>query len=234
MITTPPRPQVSAPDSGPVLSAAERIANLHNNDSRNPAGPGRTGNRPTRRTGKRHAAKGSRAMALALSVTTSVGLAGGLYYADHAGAVTSTATKATSSTRTGLVAAAAATIAQPAAQTAAATSTQTAAATSPATSVAASANGLVSGTYDGASIDTRYGPVQVEIAVANGQISTVTVIASPDADRKSVQINSNAVPTLNSETMSAQTANIDSVSGATYTSDAYKQSLQSALDQARV
>jgi uncharacterized protein with FMN-binding domain len=55
----------------------------------------------------------------------------------------------------------------------------------------------------------------------------------PDTDNKSVRINSRALPTLRTEVLTAQTANVDSVSGATYTSDGYVSSLQSAIDQAR-
>jgi len=71
-----------------------------------------------------------------------------------------------------------------------------------------------------------------QITVSGGQITAVEAIQTPTDDRKSITINQRATPTLASEALSAQSADIDTVSGATYTSDSYKASLQSALDQA--
>jgi uncharacterized protein with FMN-binding domain len=73
--------------------------------------------------------------------------------------------------------------------------------------------------------------VQVEITVANGKITTVNVPVYPTDNPKDQEINSHALPELIQETLDAQSANIDMVSGATVTSDGYLQSLQSALDQ---
>lgn len=87
--------------------------------------------------------------------------------------------------------------------------------------------------YNGNVIDTRYGPVQVQVQFTNGTISEVAVIAYPDGDSESVRINARALPTLRTEVLTAQSAQIDTVSGATYTTNAYKKSLQSAIDQAR-
>ena len=81
-------------------------------------------------------------------------------------------------------------------------------------------------------VDTRYGPVQVEITVANGQLTDVTALQLPSDDRRSASISSRAEPMLRSEALAAQSASIDGVSGATYTSDGYAQSLQAALDAA--
>lgn len=89
-------------------------------------------------------------------------------------------------------------------------------------------------TYTGGVADANYGPVQVQITVANGKITAVDAVQYPNGDGHSQRINSYAVPTLNSEALAAQSAQIDSVSGATYTSDAYVQSLQSALDAAHL
>jgi uncharacterized protein with FMN-binding domain len=61
----------------------------------------------------------------------------------------------------------------------------------------------------------------------------VSVLRYPDGDRKSVSINNRALPRLIKETATAQSAEVDTVSGATYTSGSYRQSLQSAIDQAR-
>jgi uncharacterized protein with FMN-binding domain len=87
-------------------------------------------------------------------------------------------------------------------------------------------------TYTGSSVDTQYGPVQVQITVSNGKITAANAIEYPTNGSRDQQINSYAIPQLNSEAVSAQSANIDMVSGASYTSDGYAQSLQSALDQA--
>jgi uncharacterized protein with FMN-binding domain len=103
----------------------------------------------------------------------------------------------------------------------------------PATAAPKAASGLVAGTFDGDVIDTRWGPVQVAVTIANGKITNVATLASPNDKQKSISINSRATPILRSEALSAQSANIDGVSGATYTSEGYAQSLQSALDQAR-
>jgi len=74
--------------------------------------------------------------------------------------------------------------------------------------------------------------VQVQITVANGTVTAVDVVEYPTSNGRDQQINARAVPTLVQETLQAQSAGIDMVSGATYTSDGYLQSLQSALDQA--
>ena len=87
-------------------------------------------------------------------------------------------------------------------------------------------------TYTGSSVDTRYGPVQVQVTVRSGRITTVTAINYPDNDPRDAQINSYAIPALGNEATSANSANIDMISGATYTSQGYISSLQSALDQA--
>ena len=89
-------------------------------------------------------------------------------------------------------------------------------------------------TYDGTAIMTRYGAVQVEITVANGKITKATVIQVPWNDPRDQEINSQAVPVLNDEVVQKQSASIDMVSGATFTSDGYIQSLQSAIDQAHL
>ncbi|MCE5289368.1 MAG: FMN-binding protein [Nocardiaceae bacterium] len=87
-------------------------------------------------------------------------------------------------------------------------------------------------TFTGDAIDTRFGPVQVQITVANGKITAVQVLQYPYRDHRDQEINSRALPVLIDETVSAQSADIDMVSGATITSDAYVDSLQSAIDQA--
>ncbi|MGI5326078.1 FMN-binding protein [Actinomadura nitritigenes] len=90
----------------------------------------------------------------------------------------------------------------------------------------------VSGTFKGDAIDTRWGPVQVEITMAQGRLTAVKVLQAPSENPRDQEINSFAVPQLTEEALKAGNARIDSVSGATYTSEGYIQSLQSALDAA--
>ena len=85
--------------------------------------------------------------------------------------------------------------------------------------------------YTGDAASTKYGPVQVEITVANGTVTDVSVIDYPSSNGKDQQINARALPVLVQETLKAQSAKIDMVSGATVTSGGYLTSLQSALDQ---
>ena len=87
-----------------------------------------------------------------------------------------------------------------------------------------------SGTATGTLIDTFYGPVQVQVTVANGKITTIVAVQLPTGGR-SGRIAQYAAPILQAEALAAQSASIDFVSGATYTSDGYQRSLQSALDQ---
>ncbi|CAN7318342.1 FMN-binding protein [Terrabacter sp. LjRoot27] len=89
-------------------------------------------------------------------------------------------------------------------------------------------------TYAGDAVMTRYGNVQVQITVKDGKITAAEVLQVPWNDRHDQMINSAAVPVYNEETVTAQSAQIDVVSGATYTWDGYTQSLQSAIDQANL
>ncbi|MFE2887461.1 FMN-binding protein [Streptomyces graminifolii] len=87
-------------------------------------------------------------------------------------------------------------------------------------------------TVTGETAQTRWGPVQVRITVTNGRITDVSAVQSPSDNPRDQEINSYALPELRREVLAAQSAKIDTVSGATYTSDGYRQSLQSALDSA--
>lgn len=87
-------------------------------------------------------------------------------------------------------------------------------------------------TVTGDAASTRWGPVQVQLTVANGTITDVSVIDYPNSSGKDRQINARALPILVQETRDAQSDRIDMVSGATVTSEGYLESLQSALDQA--
>ena len=86
-------------------------------------------------------------------------------------------------------------------------------------------------TITGQSYSTRYGDVQVQVTLVGTTITDVTPITLPDGNPRDTQINTAATPVLEQEAVSAQSADIQMVSGATYTSQGYVQSLQSALDQ---
>ncbi|MGW2570153.1 FMN-binding protein [Streptomyces sp. NPDC001537] len=88
-------------------------------------------------------------------------------------------------------------------------------------------------TVTGDTVQTRWGPVQVRITLKNGRLTEVTAVTYPTDNPRDQEINSFALPRLRSEALQAQSADIDTVSGATYTSEGYRQSLQSALDSAR-
>ena len=89
-------------------------------------------------------------------------------------------------------------------------------------------------TYTGDAVSTRFGDVQVKITVVDGKVTDAEVTQVPWNDHKDQEINSYAVPILNSEAVEAQSADIDMVSGATFTSQGYIGSLQSAIDQANL
>jgi uncharacterized protein with FMN-binding domain len=88
------------------------------------------------------------------------------------------------------------------------------------------------GTYTGASIDTRFGPVQVQITVSGGQVVSASAIDYPTHSRTDRRLNEYAIPILQDATLGTVDGNIDMVSGAPYTSRGYINSLQDALDQA--
>ncbi|NJC68579.1 FMN-binding protein [Planosporangium thailandense] len=100
----------------------------------------------------------------------------------------------------------------------------------PATSAAPRPAGSL--VVNGTVVDTRYGPVQVQAHISNSKITDVVPLRLTSGDRRDEEINSYAVPQLRQEVLQAQSANVDVVSGATYTSEAYLRSLQAALDTA--
>ena len=103
---------------------------------------------------------------------------------------------------------------------------------SPSAAAPAATSGLTDGTFTGSATNTRYGPVQVQITVTGGKIVDVQAVEYPTDNSRDRQINERAIPQLVSETLDAQSADIHFVSGATYTSQGYLDSLQSAIDQA--
>ena len=100
------------------------------------------------------------------------------------------------------------------------------------TDAASATSASADGTYTGAAVSTRWGDVQVAVTISGGTITDVTALQLTDADGRSVQISNRAAPVLRDEVLQAQSASVSMVSGATYTSGAYLESLQAALDQA--
>ncbi|WP_431279912.1 FMN-binding protein [Leifsonia poae] len=107
------------------------------------------------------------------------------------------------------------------------TSTATPSPSASASTSTASATRVITGDVE----QTRYGPIQVQVTFEGTKITAITELQYPSDERRSVSINEQAAPILAQEVLASQSANIDTVSGATYTSDGYKQSLQSAIDQ---
>jgi uncharacterized protein with FMN-binding domain len=112
------------------------------------------------------------------------------------------------------------------------TPSSTATSTPSASSTSSSPGGT--GTFVGSTVDTRFGPMQVEIVVANGKITDVKALQLTNQGGRSVEISNYAVPILRKEVLAAQSAKVSSVGGATYTSDGYLGSLQAALDKAKL
>lgn len=130
-------------------------------------------------------------------------------------------------------------VAAPAAGEAASPPIPTTATTAPGGNGAASpgsngAAGAADTVVTGPEVPTRRGPVQVQVRVQNGRLVDIVPLVLPDSNYRDERINSYAVPILRQEALEAQSANIDTVSGATLTSDGYAKSLQAALDSAHL
>ena len=102
----------------------------------------------------------------------------------------------------------------------------------PAATTAAPAAAKPSGTFVGATQQTRFGPVQVQITLSNGKITAAKALQFPNNDFRSQQISQQAIPYLVQETLAANSANIQGVGGASYTSQGWYDSLVSALAKA--
>ncbi len=151
------------------------------------------------------------------------------------------ATASTSSSRTSVTGAASASTGSLAATSSGTTASPATTAPTTTTSTTSSAavssgksSGKSSGTYTGDAVNTRWGLVQVEITVDNGTITAAQAVQYPNENGQDREINSYAVPKLNSEVTAAQSGSIDAVSGATVTSNGYITSLQSAIDKANL
>jgi uncharacterized protein with FMN-binding domain len=104
--------------------------------------------------------------------------------------------------------------------------------TKAAVTVKKTSGAYANGTYTGSAVDAYYGTVQVKAIVQNGRLADVTFLQYPSDRSTSRYINGQAMPMLTQEAISAQSANVNGVSGATFTSQAFQQSLHSALMQA--
>jgi uncharacterized protein with FMN-binding domain len=98
-------------------------------------------------------------------------------------------------------------------------------------STASATTGFADGTYTGDAVAIKWGDVQVQAVIEGGKIASVEFLTYP-TDRESQQINSQAGPTLIQEAIEAQSATVQVISGATFTSLAFMRSLESALSQA--
>jgi uncharacterized protein with FMN-binding domain len=101
------------------------------------------------------------------------------------------------------------------------------------TAAGGTATGALQVTATGPVVGTRYGPVQVKVTVTGSRVVAATAVQLPDGDGQSRQISSYAGPRLDQAAVATQGAGVDTVSGASYTSDGYRRSLQAALDTAR-
>ncbi len=247
MLPPPVAPQPTIGDVDQALKARlDKLAAARTGSGRSQVPPTARTNAPVKK--RRHPAKHSRAAALTLSVLASGGLAFQFAKSDQglsaspvaaAGIVTSPTPLATV-TPTAAVAVATpstqptpAAIAAPVAQLPSAPAAPVAStpATLPAVAVPVEVIVDTPVTINGDSLPTKWGDVQVQATfAADGTLTDVTILQVPVGDSKSKRINDRAVPKLTSEALAAQSANIDTVSGATYTSIGYKKSLQSAID----
>ena len=108
------------------------------------------------------------------------------------------------------------------------TTGQSGATTQPATGQ----KGTFTGQKTGTAVQIPFGTVQVQVTFQNGKITDVQAVQMPSDQRHSAEISSAVAPMLHDEVLQAQSAQVNTISGATYTSMGYLQSLQSALDQA--
>ena len=113
-------------------------------------------------------------------------------------------------------------------------STSSGSTSSGSTSSGSSSSGATDGTYTGDAVDVGhgYGTIQLQVTVSGGKVTDITAVAVPQNDPRSSQISSYAVPQLVSQAIEAQSSSISGLSGATFTSNGFAQSLASALTQA--
>jgi hypothetical protein len=103
--------------------------------------------------------------------------------------------------------------------------------TTPGSTTPGSTNPISTQSATGNDIDYRYGDIQLKVTKTGNRITEIDVIQNGAVDPRSAQINSIAVPMLTTQAVNAQSSQIDGISGASFTSEAYTEALQSALDQ---
>lgn len=146
--------------------------------------------------------------------------------ADPHGVTASTATSVTAPSITASSTVGAAAVPSPPAE-------GTASSSSPSTTAPATTATWSDGTYTGSAVREPWGNFQVEATISGGELVNITVVAAP-TDGHSNRINTTAIPALTQSAIAAQSSEIDTISGATWTSQSYATSLQAALDAARV
>ena len=109
----------------------------------------------------------------------------------------------------------------------------TSSASSASSTLASTTTAYKNGKYTGSAADAFYGTLQVQATVQNGKLADVQFLQYPHDQHESVEVNQNAMPLLKQEALQVQNANIDVVSGATQTSQAFKESLAAALSEAK-
>ncbi|MDQ1531106.1 MAG: hypothetical protein QOE37_1211 [Microbacteriaceae bacterium] len=158
---------------------------------------------------------------------TNAGTAAVLHYKPvAAGSVTNSAATSGSSTSTS------SSDGSSSASSSASGSSASASATPSASASSGSSGSSINSVVTGTAVTTRFGTTEVKVTIANGKLTDVTAVELNNADPRSYQISEYAAPTLRQEVLSKQSASVDTVSGATYTSLAYEASLQAALDKA--
>jgi uncharacterized protein with FMN-binding domain len=100
-------------------------------------------------------------------------------------------------------------------------------------SSSAKANAYRDGNYTGSKVDSEFGPIQVQAVISGGKLTDVKFLQMPNDRQHSIEVTNEAEPLLLQEAVQAQSAQIDTVSGATQDTEAFSQSLQSALSQAK-
>jgi len=256
---TAPASQSAAPIDPKQAALAARLEQLAQRRSGSSAGAGAStantsGSTAANRSKRRHPAQGARAAALGLSILSTGGLATLFAVSNPStgnqlvgASIVSNGPSAVPAVAGGQAAAPVAPAATPqtAAPVAAPTAATPAAPVAPApasapdpasqpVNIAVPAPAPAETTVQGAVFQNKWGNVQVEVTFgADGSLIDISTLQTPYRDGRSVQINNYAVPRLNSETLTAQSAQVDTVSGATYTSNDYRRSLQSAIDTAR-
>jgi uncharacterized protein with FMN-binding domain len=225
VIDTTPDPRT--PRTPPRSSQSSRPA-----PAARPGATPRPGTAP--RPGKRvKPARSAKMAALAVSVASTAALA--VYFANQGspsqaitltgGTLAGTANNGNTKTNTGN------TTATTAAPSAGSGTTKTPTTTKKPTTTAAKT--VQDGTYTGGVSQNRWGNVQVAAVYKGGKMVDVQVLQYPDSHDRSVAINQYALPILINDSLGSQSANINNISGATYTSQSYAQSLQSAIDAAK-